>query len=128
MEISWTSKGQATIPKAIREHLGLKPGDRVEFLLHPDGSVALLPKRPASILRGIVEPRRRAVTVAEICSACWTKWTRRRPRLIDWFERVKARPTFHSSFLEGCPAELTRDLKTFGTHSWPDVERILLTT
>jgi len=28
-----TTKGQATIPKAIREHLGLKPGDRV--ILNP---------------------------------------------------------------------------------------------
>ena len=26
MESTITSKGQATIPKAIREHLGLKPG------------------------------------------------------------------------------------------------------
>jgi AbrB family looped-hinge helix DNA binding protein len=31
MESAITSKGQATIPKAIREHLGLKPGDRVKF-------------------------------------------------------------------------------------------------
>ena len=30
-----TVKGQATIPKAIREYLRLKPGDRVKFLLHP---------------------------------------------------------------------------------------------
>jgi len=52
-------------------------------------------------------------------------WLRRRPRLADWFGRVKARPTFHSSFLEWCPADLARDLKTFGTQSWPDVERIL---
>ena len=29
MESAITVKGQATIPKAIREHLRLKPGDRV---------------------------------------------------------------------------------------------------
>jgi antitoxin PrlF len=40
-----TSKGQATIPKAIREHLGLQPGDRAKFFVHPDGSVVLLPGR-----------------------------------------------------------------------------------
>jgi len=59
MESAITTKGQATIPKAIREHLGLKSGDRVKFFMHPDGSVVLLPKRPASVLRGIVKSRRR---------------------------------------------------------------------
>jgi AbrB family looped-hinge helix DNA binding protein len=52
MESSITAKGQATIPKAIRDHLRLKPGDRVKFFVHPDGSVVLLPKTPASALRG----------------------------------------------------------------------------
>ena len=64
-----TTKGQATIPKAIREHLGLKPGDQVKFFLHPDGSVVLLPKRPASILRGIVKSRRRSATIEEMSEA-----------------------------------------------------------
>ena len=59
MESAITVKGQATIPKAIREHLGLKPGDRVKFFLHPDGSVVLLPKLPASALRGMLKSRRR---------------------------------------------------------------------
>ena len=63
MESAVTSKGQATIPKAIREHLRLKPGDRVKFFVHPDGSVVLLPKLPARALRGIVKPRRRKVTI-----------------------------------------------------------------
>ena len=57
MDSAITSKGQATIPKAIREHLGLRPGDRVKFFVHPDGSVVLLPKLPATALRGIVRPR-----------------------------------------------------------------------
>jgi antitoxin PrlF len=69
MDSAITSKGQATIPKAIREHLHLKPGDRVKFFLHPDGSVVLLPKLPASALRGSVKPRRRPVTVAQMREA-----------------------------------------------------------
>jgi len=40
MDTAITGKGQATIPKAIREHLGLRPGDRVKFFVHPDGSMA----------------------------------------------------------------------------------------
>ena len=50
MELAITTKGQATIPKAIREHLGLKAGDRLKFFIHPDGSVVLLPKRSALCL------------------------------------------------------------------------------
>ena len=69
MESSITAKGQATIPKAIRDHLRLKPGDRVKFFVHPDGSVVLLPKLPASTLRGIVRPRRRPVTIEEMSAA-----------------------------------------------------------
>jgi antitoxin PrlF len=67
MESAITVKGQATIPKAVRKYLGLKPGDRVKFFMHPDGSVVLLPKLPASALRGLVKSRRqRAVTLEEM--------------------------------------------------------------
>jgi len=70
MESAITVKGQATIPRAVRKHLGLKPGDRVKFFMHPDGSVVLLPKLPASALRGIVKSRRRRpVTIEEMDEA-----------------------------------------------------------
>ena len=69
MESAITSKGQATIPKLGREHLGLKPGDRVKFFIHPDGSVVLLPKLPASALRGFVKHRGRPVTLEEMDEA-----------------------------------------------------------
>jgi antitoxin PrlF len=69
MESALTSKGQATIPKAIRDHLQLKPGDRVKFLVHPDGTVVLLPKLPAPALRGMVKPRRRPVSIEEMAEA-----------------------------------------------------------
>lgn len=59
MESAITMKGQATIPKAVREYLGLKPGDRLRFFLHPDGTVVLLPKLPARSLRGMLRSRRR---------------------------------------------------------------------
>jgi AbrB family looped-hinge helix DNA binding protein len=36
-----TSKGQVTIPKRIRDHLGLKPGSEVEFTVTNDGQIAL---------------------------------------------------------------------------------------
>ena len=36
-----TSKGQTTIPKAIRESLGMQAGDRLTFTLMPDGTVVM---------------------------------------------------------------------------------------
>src|SRR5258708_10632492 len=70
VESAITVKGQATSAKAIREHLGLKPGDRVKFFVHPDGSVVLLPKLPASALRRIIKSRRRRpVTIEEMTRA-----------------------------------------------------------
>lgn len=69
METAITSKGQATIPKAVREHLHLRPGDRVRFFIHPDGGVALLPKLPASALRGMLKSRRGPVSIEEMDEA-----------------------------------------------------------
>jgi AbrB family looped-hinge helix DNA binding protein len=36
-----TSKGQTTIPKDIRDSLGMKTGDRMTFTLLPDGTVLM---------------------------------------------------------------------------------------
>jgi AbrB family looped-hinge helix DNA binding protein len=69
MESAITVKGQATIPKAIREHLRLKPGDRVRFFVHPDGTVVLLPKLPVSALRGMLKRPRRPVTLQRMREA-----------------------------------------------------------
>jgi AbrB family looped-hinge helix DNA binding protein len=80
MDSAITSKGQATIPKAIREHLGLKPGDRVKFFVHPDGTVVLLPKLPAAALLGIVKARRKPVTIAAMREAAAAGATAAAPR------------------------------------------------
>ena len=36
-----TSKGQVTIPKKVREYLGIKPGSAVAFELQEDGRVVV---------------------------------------------------------------------------------------
>ena len=41
-----TSKGQVTIPKPMRDYLGLKPGSSVEFELADDGRVFLVARQP----------------------------------------------------------------------------------
>lgn len=34
-----SSKSQTVIPRKVRQHLGLKPGDRVRFAVTPDGVI-----------------------------------------------------------------------------------------
>ncbi|HMA33852.1 MAG TPA: AbrB/MazE/SpoVT family DNA-binding domain-containing protein, partial [Chloroflexia bacterium] len=49
-----TSKGQVTLPTAIRKHLGLQQGSRIVFVVDDDGHVTLeVPKYPSvASLRG----------------------------------------------------------------------------
>lgn len=62
-----TSKGQITLPKDIREKLGLRQGDRVRFLIEEDGRVRLLPaKRSVSELMGILRSPKRKLSLDEI--------------------------------------------------------------
>jgi antitoxin PrlF len=68
MEATLSSKGQATIPKAVRERLHLKPGDRFKFFFHPDG-VLILPRIPTSRLKGIVPRPAQPVSLELIESA-----------------------------------------------------------
>jgi AbrB family looped-hinge helix DNA binding protein len=56
-----TTKGQVTIPKRLRDHLGLKPGSYIDFELTDDGRVFLKahPEAPESRfarLRGSAKP------------------------------------------------------------------------
>jgi len=54
METHVTTKGQVTIPKPIRDRLGIVPGDAVAFELAPDGRIVLVKaggRRPVSRLR-----------------------------------------------------------------------------
>jgi len=80
MESAITTKGQATIPKPIREHLGLKPGDRVKFFIHPDGTVVMLPKLPVTALRGMLKSDRPPPTIEEMDEAIVAAVTERDAR------------------------------------------------
>ena len=51
IESGITSKGQTTLPKAVREALGVNPGDRVRYAIF-DGKVMIMPARPVSRLFG----------------------------------------------------------------------------
>ena len=65
-----TSKGQATIPGEIRRHLKLKAGDRLEFLVEPDGRVILVPATvDVADLKGLLAPAPRRVSIEEMNAA-----------------------------------------------------------
>lgn len=65
-----TSKGRVTIPKGIREKLGLRPGDRIHFVTLPDGTVRLLVQNlPITALKGMLGRPRRALTVEDMNEA-----------------------------------------------------------
>jgi AbrB family looped-hinge helix DNA binding protein len=57
-ESTLTSKGQTTIPKDIRDSLGLKSGDRITFTLMPDGTVQMRVKNKSA--RALAGSLRRA--------------------------------------------------------------------
>lgn len=62
-----TSKGQTTIPKAVREYLRLRPGDRMEFILEENGRVVLVPAVvDVRDLKGILPPPRKPVTIEKM--------------------------------------------------------------
>lgn len=65
-----TSKGQITMPKAVREQFKLQPGDRVEFMVGEDGTVTVWPVTAhVATLKGMVPKPKRAVTLKEMQGA-----------------------------------------------------------
>jgi AbrB family looped-hinge helix DNA binding protein len=72
-----TSKGQVTIPTEVRAALGLKQGDRLEFVVLEDGTISVRPRlRRLRDLVGIVRTKRRA-SLAEIERTVREGWSGR---------------------------------------------------
>ena len=65
-----TSKGQTTIPKDVREHLGLKAGDRIEFVLTEDKAVFIKPAtRAVTDLKGFLPKPPKPVSIEAMNAA-----------------------------------------------------------
>jgi antitoxin PrlF len=45
VEATVSSKGQVTLPKALRDHLGIQTGSRIRFSLAPNGGFQASPVR-----------------------------------------------------------------------------------
>ena len=66
-EARMTSKGQITVPKAVRVKLNLKAGDRVLFIVEDDGSATIRAVNKSILsLKGVLPPPKRAATLEEI--------------------------------------------------------------
>lgn len=62
-----TSKGQVTIPKAVRDKLGLDTGDRLAFRIREDGGVEIAPENVDLLsLYGSVKTKVRGVSVEDM--------------------------------------------------------------
>ena len=61
-----TSKGQITLPREVRERLGVEAGDRVDFVFRPSGEIVV---EPATVnllqLRGMLRRRGKKVVSLE---------------------------------------------------------------
>ena len=81
-----TSKGQITIPIEVREDLGLKTHDRIDFVKEEDGRYFIRPKKGSIMnLRGICKWTGKPVSIAEMDEAIaahvvedWARFERQR--------------------------------------------------
>lgn len=69
-----SSKGQITIPAAVRQALHVGVGDRVEFVeIEPGRYEFIAATRPVTALKGMFGPADRSVTVEEMNDAIATR-------------------------------------------------------
>ncbi len=69
-EAKLTSKGQLVLPKMVREHLDVKYGDRVDFVIQPNGEVVVrAATRDIRTLAGLLAPAPRVVSLEEMDQA-----------------------------------------------------------
>lgn len=64
-EATLTSKGQVTIPRAVRTALGLEAGDRISFVDTERGYLIVPATRDLRALRGMFKGRRRRPATIE---------------------------------------------------------------
>lgn len=61
-----TSKGQTTLPKPVREALGVVPGDRVRYVIFDNNEVRIVPIKPLSRLFGAMKHEGTVATLGDM--------------------------------------------------------------
>ncbi|MDQ3031702.1 MAG: AbrB/MazE/SpoVT family DNA-binding domain-containing protein [Myxococcota bacterium] len=74
-----TSKGQVTIPREVRERLGIRAGDRLLFAVGSDGAVEVrkVASRSLDDLVGMLGRPRRRMTIEQMDEAIRERSSRR---------------------------------------------------
>lgn len=69
-EATLTSKSQITLPKAVREALGVGPGDKIQFVPAWQGFRVVVVKGDITSLRGVLKgSRRKPLSIDEMNAA-----------------------------------------------------------
>ncbi len=73
-----TARGQVTFRRDVLQHLGIRPGEKIELEKLPDGRVTLLAARPAGAIDGflglLAGKTRKVATLEEIDQAAAASW------------------------------------------------------
>ncbi|MFP5405468.1 MAG: AbrB/MazE/SpoVT family DNA-binding domain-containing protein [Gammaproteobacteria bacterium] len=73
-----TARGQVTLPKDVLQHLGIRPGEKIELDKLPDGRVALSAARSPGTIDSFVGllagKTRKVATLDEINEAAAAGW------------------------------------------------------
>jgi bifunctional DNA-binding transcriptional regulator/antitoxin component of YhaV-PrlF toxin-antitoxin module len=73
-----TARGQVTFRKDVLQHLGIKPGEKIELNLLPDGQGLLTAARPTGTIAGFVGllagRTNKVATIEEMNEAAASGW------------------------------------------------------
>jgi bifunctional DNA-binding transcriptional regulator/antitoxin component of YhaV-PrlF toxin-antitoxin module len=73
-----TARGQVTFRKEVLQHLGIKPGEKIELDLLPDGRGVIKAARPTGTIAGFVGllagRTKKVATIEEINEATAQSW------------------------------------------------------
>lgn len=80
--LSVTTRGQVTFRKEVLQHLGIKPGEKIELELLPSGRAVLKAARPAGSMTGFVGllagRTAKVASIEEMNEAAASGWAGRR--------------------------------------------------
>lgn len=73
-----TARGQITLPKDVLQHLGVRPGEKIEFDKLPNGRISLRAARPSGKIDRFIgllaDKSRKVATLDEINEVAASGW------------------------------------------------------
>ena len=74
-----TERGQVTFPKDVLQHLGIRPGENIEWEKQPDGAITLRAARSLGTIDGflglLARRTRKIATLDEMNEAAAAGWS-----------------------------------------------------